>query len=135
MIIFLLALIGTLIIMAILTIGRLVFGRREKFEARKVSSWFVRYFIFNYVVCLAILYFSEPALTGPFWGWQWLVWPLIFSCIGNLFAFARPAIGVLEDVSTAAQTGRFRTVGGSAATAPRNFSRGAVAAAIFGLII
>lgn len=136
MIIFLLALIGTLIIMAILTIGRLGFGRREKFEARKVSSWFVRYFIFNYVVCLAILYFSEPALTGPFWGWQWLVWPLIFSCVGNLFAFARPAMGVLEEAATASQTGRYRSSSSSSSRSiPANYSRGAVAAGIFGLIM
>jgi hypothetical protein len=136
MAIFLLALIGAVAVMLILTIGRLAFGRREKFERKKFFSWLLRYFIFNYIVCLAILYFSLPALTGPFWGWQWLVWPLIFSSIGNLFAFARPAIGVLEDVSTAAQSGRFRTVGGSADRGmPRNFSRGAVAAAIFGLII
>lgn len=137
MAIFLLALFGAVAVMLILSIGRLAFGRREKFDSRKFFSWLLRYFIFNYIVCLAILYFSLPALTGPFWGWQWLVWPLIFSSIGNLFAFARPAIGVLEDVSTAAQGGgRFRTVGGSADRGmPRNFSRGAVAAAIFGLII
>lgn len=136
MIIFLLALIGTLIIMAILTIGRLGFGRREKFEARKVSSWFVRYFIFNYVVCLAILYFSEPALTGPFWGWQWLVWPLIFSCIGNLFAFARPAVSVLEEAATASQSGRYRSSSSSMSRSiPADYSRGAVAAGIFGLIM
>jgi hypothetical protein len=136
MAIFLLALSGTVAVMLILSIGRLAFGRREKFESKRFFSWLLRYFIFNYIVCLAILYFSLPALTGPFWGWQWLVWPLIFSCVGNLFAFARPAIGVLEDVSTAAQSGRFRTVGGTPdRSMPRNFSRGAVAAAIFGLIV
>lgn len=135
MIIFLLALIGAVAVMIVLAIGRLAFGRREKFDRRKFFPWLLRYFIFNYLFCLLILYLSLPALTGPFWGWQWLVWPLIISCVANLFAFARPAVGMLEDVSAAAQGGGFRTVGGSSQSIPRDFSRGAVAAAIFGLII
>jgi hypothetical protein len=135
MIIFLLALIGAVAVMIVLAIGRLAFGRREKFDRRKFFPWLLRYFIFNYLFCLLILYLSLPALTGPFWGWQWLVWPLIISCVANLFAFARPAVGMLEDVSAAAQSGRFRTVGSSEQSMPRDFSRGAVAAAIFGLII
>ena len=135
MIIFLLALIGTLIIMAVLTIGRLGFGRREKFERRKFFPWFGGYFVFNYVVCLLSLYFSEPALTGPFWGWQWLIWPLILSSIGNLFAFIRPAMGVLEEAATASQ-GRYRSSSSSVSrSVPANYSRGAVAAGIFGFIM
>lgn len=135
MIIFLLALIGAVAVMIVLAIGRLAFGRREQFDRRKFFPWLLRYFIFNYLFCLLILYLSLPALTGPFWGWQWLVWPLIISCVANLFAFARPAVGMLEDVSAAAQSGRFRTVGNSSQNVPQDFSRGAVAAAIFGLII
>ena len=77
MVIFLLALIGTVIVMAILTIGRLGFGRREKFNRRKFIPWFGWFFLLNYIICLGILYFSEPALTGPFGGWQWLLWPLV----------------------------------------------------------
>ena len=116
MIILLLALIGALIVMAILSIGRLGFGRREKFDTRKFFKWFVWYFVLNYVLCLAILYFSEPALTGPFWGWQWVLGPLILSSIANLFAFARPALGVIEDASAASQ-GHFRS--SSAVTKPK----------------
>src|SRR5579885_1422355 len=56
--------------MAILTIGRLGFGRREKFVAQKFFRWFAWYFVFNFILCLAVLYFAEPALTGPFGGWQ-----------------------------------------------------------------
>ncbi|HJT55118.1 MAG TPA: hypothetical protein VJ761_01380, partial [Ktedonobacteraceae bacterium] len=66
MIILLLALIGALIVMAILSFGRLWFGRREKFERRKFIRWFVGYFIFNFLLCFLIIYVSEPALTGPF---------------------------------------------------------------------
>src|SRR3981081_4051286 len=119
MVIFLLALIGTLIVMAILTIGRLGFGRREKFNNRRFFTWFAWFFVINYLICLAILYLSEPALTGPFWGWQWLLWPLVISSIANLFAFARPALGALEDASAISQ-GRPRSVRGTSTQIPAN---------------
>jgi hypothetical protein len=133
MIILLLALIGTLIVMAILSIGRLAFGRREPFVARKFIRWFIGYFIFNYLFCLLVLYLSEPALTGPFGGWQWILFPLIVSSIGNLFAFARPMLGTLEDVAAASQ-GR-RSSRGSPISIPTGASRGAIAAGIFGLAV
>src|SRR5436190_3127740 len=134
MIIFLLALIGTLIVMAILTIGRLGFGRREAFDRQKFSRWFAAYFVLNYILCLLILYFSEPALTGPFWGWQWLLWPLVISSIANLFAFVRPALNVLEDASAVSQ-GRSRSSQSSPTKLPANASRGTIAAGIFGLVV
>src|SRR5258707_11406735 len=99
MVIFLLALIGTLIVMAILTIGRLGFGRREKFNSRRFITWFAWFFVINYLICLAILYLSEPALTGPFGCWQWLFWPLIIISIAYVFALARSAPSVLEEGS------------------------------------
>ena len=134
MIILVLALIGTLIVMAILTIGRLGFGRSEAFNAKTFSRWFLRYAIFNYILSLIILYVSEPALTGPFGGWQWVLWPLVLSSFLNLFAYLRPMMGALEDVSAMSQ-GR-RPVGRSTSTRiPANASRGAIAAGIFGLII
>jgi len=134
MVIFLLALIGTLIVMAILTIGRLGFGRREAFNQRKFVNWFAAFFVLNYIICLLILYTSEPALTGPFWGWQWLLWPLVISSIANLFAFARPALNVLEDASAVSQ-GRSRSSRSSPTQLPANASRGAIAAGIFGLVV
>src|SRR5436190_2578543 len=133
MVIFLLALIGTIIVMAILTIGRLGFGRREAFNPRRFFRWFASFFVINYLICLAILYFSEPAFTGPFGGWQWLLWPLVISSIANLFAFAWPALSVLEEASNASQ-GRTRSTHSSTTTIPANASRGAIAAGIFGLI-
>src|SRR5579884_1989573 len=110
MIILLLALIGTLIVMAILTIGRLAFGRSEPFKASKFTRWFIGYFIFNYLFCLAILYFSEPALTGPFGGWQWVTWPLVISSFANLFAFARPMLGSLEELPRTLAQGKSRRI-------------------------
>ena len=133
MIILLLALIGALIVMAILSIGRLAFGRRELFIARKFVRWFIGYFIFNYIFCLLILYVSGPALTGPFGGWQWILLPLVISSIANLFAFVRPLLGSLEDVAAASQgrsSGRNRSI-----SLPAEASRGAIAAGIFGLVV
>src|ERR1700730_11010874 len=132
MIVLLLALIGAIIVMAILTIGRLAFGRRETFVARKFLRWLIGYSIFNFLLCLAIVYFSEPALTGPFGGWQWVLWPLVISSIGNLFAYARPALSTLEDLSAASQGGRASRT--TSASLPANASRGAIAAGIFGLV-
>jgi hypothetical protein len=133
MITVLLAFIGAIIVMAILTIGRLVFGRREAFVARKFIRWFIGYFIFNFIVCFLIIYGTETALTGPFGGWQWVLWPLILSSIGNLFSFARPMLGSLEDISAASQ-GR-RSTRGNPVSLPTNASRGAIAAGIFGLAV
>ena len=96
MIILLLALIGALIVMAILSLGRLAFGRRELFIARRFVRWFLGYFVFNYFFCLLILYVSEPALTGPFGGWQWILFPLVISSIANLFVFVRPMLGYIR---------------------------------------
>src|SRR5881275_3470097 len=127
MIILLLALIGTAIVMVILTIGRLGFGRRDVFNRGKFIRWLVGYSIFNYLLCLSIVYFSEPALTGPFGGWQWVLWPLVISSIGNLFAFARPALNTLEDISAASQ-GRSPSSRSTRAGLPATASRGAIAA-------
>src|SRR5437667_2340679 len=131
---FLLALIAALIVMAILCIGRFAFGRREQFNGRKFLRWFIGYFIFNYLVCLLILYIGQPALTGPFWGWQWVLWPLVISSVANLFAFARSAVSVLEDASAISQ-GKPRSARSTSTTIPANASRGAIAAGILGLVV
>ncbi len=130
MIIFLLALIGALLVMVVLTIGRLWFGRREGFEARTFVRWFIGYFIFNYLISLFILYFSMPAFTGPFWGWQWVLWPLFLSSVGNLVASTGRAFALLEASMNASRGGTFSPSGRSS-TRP---SRGVIAAGIFGLI-
>ncbi len=126
MIIFLLALIGTLVVMAVLTVGRLWFGRRETLDTRRLLGWFLRYLIFNYLFCLFILYFFLPALTGPFGGWQWVLWPLLISSLGNLLSFSGVTLSILES-SKGSSTSSRRSVA-------VNSSRGKVAAGIFGLI-
>ena len=134
MVIFLLALIGAIVVMVILSIGRLGFGRREPFNRQKFSRWFAWYFVINYVLCLFILYVSLPALTGPFGGWQWLLWPLVISSIANLFAFIRPALSLMEAASAASQ-GRSSSRSNTPTQLPTSASRGAIAAGIFGLVV
>lgn len=134
MVMFLLALIGAVVVMAILSIGRLGFGRREVFNRRKFFRWFAWYFVINYVLCLFILYVSLPALTGPFGGWQWLLWPLVISSIANLFAFIRPALSLMEAASATSQ-GRSSSRSNTPTQIPANASRGAIAAGIFGLVV
>ncbi len=135
MVIFLLALIGAVSVMVILTIGRLGFGRRELFDRRAFLTWFGTYFVVNYILCLVILYFSLPALTGPFGGWQWLLAPLVLSSIANLVAFARPAMGVLEEAAAVSQGRSRSSSSGIASRIPSRVSRGAIAAGIFGLVV
>lgn len=133
MILFLYALISTVVVMALLCVGRLWFGRREQFNARRFTRWFIWYFVINYVISFLILYFGNPALTGPFGGWQWVLWPLLISSFANLFAFLRPAMSLLEEASAVSQ-GRTRGKNAAPAQLPPNASRGAIAAGIFGLI-
>ncbi len=130
MVVFLLALIGSLLVMGILTLGRLGFGRREAFNSKKFGRWFIGFFIFNYFFCLLILYFSMPALTGPLWGWQWILWPLFISSIANLFAFSGQAFSVME----AGLTGNMRGAS-TGRSIPANASRRSIAAGIFGLVV
>jgi hypothetical protein len=44
-----------------------------------VIRWAVKLWVINLVLELAILYFAEPALTGPYWGGQWLLLPLLLT--------------------------------------------------------
>jgi hypothetical protein len=141
MITVLLALIGTLIVMAVLTLGRLGFGRREPFVTRKFLRWFIGYAIFNFIVCFLLVYFTLPALTGPFGGWQWVLWPLALSSIGNILGGLRRLPRVLEEASAVSyggsrqRRGRQSAQQGDGDQTAGTASRGAVAAGIFGLIV
>ena len=47
------------------------------------ARWAARLWAFDLAVCLIVLYLDMPGMTGPYWGGQWLLWPLLFS---GLFA-------------------------------------------------
>src|SRR5215469_1161696 len=54
-------------------------------EPKVVAVWAVKLWVLNLGLELAILYFAQPALTGPYWGGQWLFLPLLLS--GGLALF------------------------------------------------
>ncbi|WP_052890010.1 hypothetical protein [Thermogemmatispora carboxidivorans] len=139
MITVLLAIGGALIVMAILTVGRLGFGRREAFEARRFLRWFGGYFLFNVLFCFLLVYFELPALTGPLGGWQWVLWPLAISSLANLLSLLRPILRAGEE--SAAGTERRRVTRGQGVRQEevgrqsQAVARGNVAAGLFGLVV
>src|SRR5262249_3072353 len=50
-----------------------------------VLPWAARLWVVNFLLDLVILYFAMPALTGPYWGGQWLLWPLLITGVLALF--------------------------------------------------
>jgi hypothetical protein len=48
-------------------------------EPKVVAIWALKLWIFNLGLQLAILYFAQPALTGPYWGGQWLFLPMLLT--------------------------------------------------------
>jgi hypothetical protein len=87
--IFLIALIEAAAVIAILLIGRFTLGRRIPAEWSKIARWAGITFAANYLLGLFILYLAQPALTGPYGGWQWALWPLFLTCIVQLFSSLR----------------------------------------------
>jgi hypothetical protein len=85
MIIVWLALLGALIVTGLLVALAYLAGRGKPLDMGVVPRWALRLFLFNFVLDLAILYFVMPALTGPYWGGQWLLWPLLLTGVLALF--------------------------------------------------
>jgi hypothetical protein len=74
-----LAALGALIVTAILVGARLILSRRPADIQRAILPWAGIIFGLNFIFDLLVLYFNMPALTGPYGGWQWLLWPLLLS--------------------------------------------------------
>jgi hypothetical protein len=87
--IFLIALIEAGVVIAILLIGRFTLGRHIPVEWPKIARWLGITFVVNYLLSLLILYFAQPALTGPYGGWQWVLWPLFLTSLFNIFSVLR----------------------------------------------
>jgi hypothetical protein len=81
MIIVALALLGALIVTAILVAARLLLSRQKADFTHGVLPWAGVLFGLNFVFDLIVFYFAMPALAGPYGGWQWLLWPLLLSGI------------------------------------------------------
>lgn len=85
MIILWLAVLGASIVTAIMVGLALLFGRQVKATPRELALWAGRLWLFNFILDLIVLYLAEPALTGPYWGGQWLIWPLLLTGAFALF--------------------------------------------------
>ena len=86
---FLTALIGTLILMALIVIPQFFAGG----DPRRVSAWVILGFVVNLVFLWLFVYMALPPLTGPLGGWQLLWLPMLLNaCIaGSLAAFSSEA--------------------------------------------
>ena len=83
MIIVWLSVLGASIITALLLALLLIVSAPKRPALGATARWAARLWAFNVVLCLALLYLDMPAMNGPYWGGQWLLWPLLFS---GLFA-------------------------------------------------
>lgn len=85
MIIVWLAAIGATVVTGLLTALAWALGRSQWPAWRVAGLWAARLWAINFVLDLVILYFLMPALTGPYGGWQWLLWPLTLSAVFVIF--------------------------------------------------
>ncbi len=122
--IFLIALIGALLVVAIMLIGRFTLGRHIPVEWPKIARWAGLMFVLNYLFALLILYFAQPALTGPYGGWQWALWLLFVTTLISLSSIFRVAA---HRINTAGQ--QPITIRRNAANRPHVVDAGATDAA------
>ncbi len=85
MIIVWLALLGATIVVALLIGITYIAARGKPPVPRTLAAWALRLWIVNVIVDIALLYLTMPALTGPYWGGQWLLWPLLLTGIIAVF--------------------------------------------------
>jgi hypothetical protein len=137
--IFLIALIGALVVVAIMLIGRFTLGQHIPVEWPKIARWAGLTFVLNYLFALLILYFAQPALTGPYGGWQWALWLLFVTALISLSSIFRVAV---HRVNTAGQQpitirrnvmGRPRVVDAGSPADAADHNRGKVRAGIVGV--
>lgn len=94
------ALVGAVIVAGILALVRytITVAQRRSVAPAELGRWVAGIFIGNFVLDLAILYFVQPALTGPYNGWEWLLWPLFLTGIVVLFTSGWSGSRVLIDM-------------------------------------
>jgi hypothetical protein len=86
MVIVWLALVGATLVVGLLVALVYATARRGSApDSSTVIRWAVKLWVINFVLELAILYLAEPALTGPYWGGQWLFLPLLLTGILAFF--------------------------------------------------
>lgn len=85
MIIVWLAALGATIVVGVLVALAYLAARKVAPLPAVVARWALRLWIYNFLFDLVILYFFMPAMTGPYLGGQWLLWPLLLT--GGLVIF------------------------------------------------
>ncbi len=140
--IFLIALIEAVLVVAIMFAGRFILGRKIPYTWPRLARWATFLLVFNFLIGLAILYFAQPALTGPYGGWQWALWPLTFTSILSLFSALRVAASQINAGTPLSAMARRRTTGNgnriidahpSAANERTDHNRGKVRAGVVGV--
>lgn len=113
MIILGLALVGAAIVTGILVVARYALRRGQPLDLAALGRWAAALFIGNFLFDLFILYFAMPALTGPYLGWQWLLWPLLLSGVVVLFGGGVSGTrGLLETLAENSASGAYRAARG-----------------------
>ncbi len=96
-----LAAIGATIVTAVLLALAYAGGRAQWSISRPLLTWAGALWLINFALDLLILYFAMPALTGPYGGWQWLLWPLALTgayvLFGGSFLRMRQTLGSLNE--------------------------------------
>jgi len=137
--IFLIALLGALLVVAIMLIGRFTLGRSIPTDWPKAARWAALTFALNYLLSFLILYFAQPALTGPYGGWQWVLWPLLLTTLVSLSSIFRIAVSRMNAGASITPTlrqaasARNRIVDIGSDAESTDHSRGKVRAGIVGV--
>lgn len=96
-----LAAIGATIVVALLVGFAYLGARRNPPAPRDLALWAGRLWVINFLLDLLILYFAMPALTGPYGGWQWALWPLlltgVFALFGGSVTRVRQSVQAIND--------------------------------------
>lgn len=86
MIVVWLAALGATLVTGLLTALALVLARGYRHsKPGTLPRWLAALWCLNFLLDLGILYFQMPPLAGPYWGGQWLLWPLLVSGVLALF--------------------------------------------------
>lgn len=105
MIIVWLSVLGASVITLVLLALLLIVSAPKRPALAATARWAARLWAFNVVLCLALLYLDMPAITGPYWGGQWLLWPLLFSGLlalggGSVARIRRSLDTLTEQINT-----------------------------------
>jgi hypothetical protein len=126
-----LATLGATVVVAIMAALSYLASRGKPPTAGVLARWAGRLWIINFLLDLAILYFAMPALTGPYWGWQWLLWPLLITSIlalfgGSLLQMRSALESFTEQVNSGTFNGTTFTISGAGWSRSGSRRRGTV---------